>query len=144
MSEYRYVKKLFTNELSEWTTSAGIVVPGGVLNSKMEQTKSANYTMAATDSGYITKVDTASVTITLPSTAVGLVYHVETTTDGVGLTISPAIADKIVGLGQAGTDNKDALLTNANARKGDYIKLFGDGADGWYVMEAQGTWTFEA
>lgn len=110
------------------------------------QTKSANYTMTAADSGYETIIDTDAKTITLPSTAVGLTYKfVNGGADGaVAVTISPAALDKIQGVGLTSADNKDLINTKATAKKGDYVVLVADGADGWFIQEMVGTWAREA
>lgn len=96
----------------------------------------------------VAQVVTTSATITLPSTVAGYQYTIVNggagSTDGaVTVTISPAAADKIMGNGFTSADNKDAI--NTNGRGGlDYIKLVGDGANGWVVSEVFGTWTREA
>lgn len=111
------------------------------------QTKSADYTMTAADSGYVTKIDTDAKTITLPATVVGYTYIFENagSADGaIGITISPNASDKIIGAGLTAADNKDLINTKATARVGDYVVLFGDGVDGWYIQEMRGTWAREA
>jgi hypothetical protein len=110
------------------------------------QTKSADYTMTAADSGIVTYVDTDAKVITLPSTAVGLTFTiVNAGADGaVGVSISPAAADKIQGAGLSAADNKDLINTKATAKKGDAVTLVGDGADGWFIQSMHGTWAREA
>ena len=110
------------------------------------QTKSANYTMTAADSGYITYVDTDAVVITLPATVVGMCFTiVNAGKDGtVGVTISPNASDKIQGIGLTAADNKDLINTKATAKKGDLVTLVGDGVDGWFVAQCHGTWAREA
>lgn len=102
-------------------------------------------TLDATHSGQILMIDTTA-TITLPSTAVGLTYHIVNAgaDAAVAITVNPAAADKIMGAGAAGADNKDIVNTAVTARNGDYIKLFGDGVDGWFIQEIAGTWNREA
>lgn len=109
-------------------------------------TKSDNYTVLATDSGKIIDVDTDAKTITLPSTVLGLTVTIRNAgADGaVAVTVSPAAADKIVGNGEAGVDNKDIINTKATAKNGDYVTLVGDGVDGWYIQAIKGTWAAEA
>lgn len=109
-------------------------------------TKSDNYTVLATDSGKIIDVDTDAKTITLPATVLGLTVTIRNAgADGaVAVTVSPAAADKIVGNGEAGVDNKDIVNTKATAKNGDYVTLVGDGADGWYIQAIKGTWAAEA
>ena len=106
------------------------------------QTKSANYTMVAADSGIITYVDTDAVVITLPATAVGLTFIiVNSAADGAsGVAISPAAVDKITGAGLSLADDADLTNTKATSKKGDKVVLFGDGVDGWYITEMAGTW----
>lgn len=109
------------------------------------QTKSANYTMTEADVGKITYVDTDGVVITLPATVVGMEFTiVNAGADGtVGVSISPNAADKIMGIGLTSADDKDLINTKATARKGDMVKLIGDGVNGWYVTACNGTWDRE-
>ena len=140
-------------ELSGSLTATGSLtgetsVIGGTLDlsdSPQTQTKSANYTMTEGDVGKVTYVDTDAKTITLPATVVGYVYTiVNAGEDGtVGVTVSPNANDKIMGVGLTAADDKDLVNTKATAKKGDYIKLLGDGALGWYVIEIEGTWARE-
>lgn len=110
------------------------------------QTKSADYTMTEGDSGFETIVDTDAKTITLPATVLGYTYKiVNGGADGaVAVTISPNASDKIMGAGLTSADNKDLINTKATAKKGDYVILSGDGANGWFVTEMVGTWAREA
>lgn len=117
---------------------------------------SANNTVAAADSGVVLNIVEDAIVTTLPSTAAGLTVIVRIggkpaggsvgsgDDASVGHAISPAAADKIIGLGAAGADNKDLLMVKASSKVGDYVKLVGDGAEGWYVQEAVGEWTREA
>lgn len=105
-----------------------------------------NKTLDEGDGGVV-QVVTADATITLPSTVVGTSYTIvnggQGSTDGtIAINVSPAAADKIMGNGFTSADNKDAINTNGNY--GDMIKLVGDGANGWMVVEVVGTWTREA
>lgn len=111
-----------------------------------KQTKSANYTMTAADSGYITDVDTDATTITLPATTVGMVFTIRNIgADGaVGINVSPAAADKIIGIGLTAAADKDLINTKATAKKGDFVTLIGNGVDGWFVVASAGTWAREA
>jgi len=104
-----------------------------------------NKTLDEEDVGKIFHV-TADATITLPSTAVGYVYTLVCDgADGtVEITVSPAAADKIMGVDITDADDKDLVNTKATAKRGDYVKIFGDGSLGWYVMEIAGTWAREA
>lgn len=110
------------------------------------QTKSVNYTMAEGDSGKTTYVDTDGVVITLPATTVGMSFKiVNAGADGaVGIAVSPNASDKIMGNGYTSADNKDAINTKATAKKGDFIELVADGANGWFVRAVKGIWAREA
>lgn len=114
--------------------------------SQLRETKSADTTVAAADSGYLIDVDTDAKIMTLPATVVGMTFtFVNAGADGaVLLSVSPNAADKIIGAGFTAADNKDAQNTKATAKKGDYIRLVGDGVDGWFVQEMRGTWVREA
>ena len=107
----------------------------------------ANKTLAATDVGKVLYVTTDAVTVTLPATAAGLQFIVMnggSISGGVGVTVSPNAADKLMGAGLAGTDNKDRINTKATAEPGDFIKLVADGSAGYYIVEEKGTWANEA
>jgi hypothetical protein len=113
-------------------------------NNALRLTKSAAYTIAATDSGKIIFVDTTAV-ITLPATAVGLIFTLVCAgADGVvEITIAPNASDMIVGADLTGANDKDLVNTLATARRGDFVTLIGDGAAavGWSVVAKRGTWT---
>ena len=103
-------------------------------------------TLDAGDSGVVQNV-TASATITLPATAVNLVYTIRNggtgETDGaVTVTVSPNANDNIAGNGLTAADNKDVI--NTLGRAGDEITLIGNGVGGWNVASVTGTWTREA
>jgi len=117
-----------------------------VSEGKVFETVSDNKTLDAQDVGKVMVVDTDAKTITLPATVVGLEFVIMNGgADGTVLvTVSPNANDKIMGADVAGVDNKDYLNTKATAINGDYIKILGDGADGWYVQAIRGTWTQEA
>lgn len=106
-------------------------------------TKTSSATLTAAESGPIAVSSAGgAVTLTLPATVVGLSYYIYVTaTSSNNVQISPNASDKVIGLNDAGTDNKDMIL--ADPVQGDYIKIIGDGVDGWFVQEASGTWTRE-
>ena len=111
-----------------------------------KQTKSANYTMVEADSGYITYIDTDAVVITLPATVVGYCYtfvNKGVANGAVGFSISPAAVDYITGIGLTKVDDKDLINTKATAKIGDKVTIVGDGVNGWYIVEANGTWAKE-
>jgi len=108
-------------------------------------TKTDNYTVLDTESGYTFAIATDAKVFTLPSTAKGLTYtFVNTGADAaVLLSVSPAAADKIMGGGMAAVDNKDCLNTKATAKKYDYVTIVGDGVDGWIITNKEGIWAAE-
>jgi|GEM_PF-1835168 len=110
-------------------------------------TKSANYTVTAADSGSVILVASADKVLTLPATAAGYTYTFVLAfaglSAGTGLSISPAAADKIMGNGLAGVDNKDLILAGAGDVEGDSVTLVGDGVDGYYIVSVNGIWTIE-
>lgn len=101
-------------------------------------------TLTAAESGLkMLYNSTSATTVTLPATVLGYCFHIEAGVEGMAsLAVSPAAADKIVGNGEAGVDNKDITITSPSM--GDYVKLVGDGADGYYVMESRGNWVAES
>ena len=42
----------------------------------------------------------------------------------------------------AGTDDKDLQLDDGS-KVGDRVTIVGDGANGWYIEEAVGSWAFQ-
>lgn len=101
-----------------------------------------NKTVALADCGIVQSVSVDAKVVTLPATAVGLAYTiVNGGADGAVLvTISPAAADKISGMGLTPADDKDLLNTKATAKRGDFVTLVADGVDGWVVTAKRGTW----
>jgi hypothetical protein len=127
------------------STLVGDVTFGSTLLSDVQGavTKSDNYTLAAADSGLVVKCATDGVVFTLPATVAGMTFTIlNTGADGtVGISLSPDAADKIQGGGLAAADNEDLINTKATAKKGDMIRVVGDGADGWFVQEIRGVWS---
>lgn len=105
-----------------------------------ETVSGSTKTLDEGDGGVVQNV-TADCTVTLPSTVVGTSYTLRVGADNVTLNISPAAADKIMGNGFTSADNKDAIFTDQPI--GSYVKLVGDGANGWMVAEVHGTLTRE-
>ena len=105
-----------------------------------------NTTLAlTTHSGKAVNV-TATCTLTLPAVATMHRYTVVVGKPGITVTISPNAADLIAGAGAgssgAGVDNKDVIFTNQPA--GSFIVLeYGD-TNGWAIVQARGSFTFEA
>lgn len=105
-----------------------------------------NTTLAlTTHSGKVVNV-TATCTLTLPAVGTMHRYTVRVGKPGITVTISPNASDLIAGAGAAnsgaGEDNKDVIFTNQPA--GSYITLeYGD-ANGWAIVDALGTFTFQA
>lgn len=106
------------------------------------------------DCGIIQNVIVDGLTVTLPATAAGSTFTVRNgglpastalgsqsgADAGVLVNVAPNSADKIQGLGFTAADNKSVLNTKATSRVGDYIRLVGDGIDGYNVIEARGIW----
>jgi len=110
------------------------------------ETKSANYTIDAQDTGKIIYIDTDAKVITLPAiaTAVDVTFVNAGSFGTVIITISPNADDKIMGPDLAGVDNKDLINTKATAHRGDFVKLVYGTADGWLVTKMRGIWAAEA
>jgi hypothetical protein len=119
-----------------------------------------NKTLAAIDNGYVQNVIADAITVTLPSTALGLCYTVRnggvavtsgatgTGSNGTALVkVSPAAADGISGSNFTAAVNKAAQNTKTTSIVGDYIQLIGTGTagvTGWNVVAFKGTWAREA
>lgn len=107
---------------------------------------STNTTLALTTHSSKAVNVTATCTLTLPAVGTMHRYLVMVGKPGITVTISPNASDLIAGAGAAnsgaGADNKDVIFTNQPA--GSFIELeYGD-ANGWAIVKARGTYTFEA
>lgn len=106
------------------------------------KTKSAGYTVDATDSGTTIFVDTDAVTITLPAIeGICGVTIVNIAPAGTALvSVAPNSADMIEGPGITAADNKAIQNTKVTAKRGDFITLeYGD-ANGWAITAMRGIW----
>lgn len=117
---------------------------------------STNKTLTAADAGIVQNVTADAITITLPSTALGLHYTIRNsgagkTSAAVGtgddgsilVNVAPAAADGITGNGFTAATNKSALNTKVTARVGDYISIMGTGTagvTGWVITAVRGVW----
>lgn len=96
--------------------------------------KSSAYTVVAADNGTVINV-TASATITLPATALGLAPIIRVGADGITVTIAPGSSDGIGGAQLTATVNKALIFTSAPV--GSYVQLFGTGTTGttgWSIV----------
>jgi hypothetical protein len=95
-------------------------------------TKSGAYTVVAADSGTIINV-TATATITLPATVVGIAPIIRVGAESITVTIAPNASDNIYGGQLTAVDNKALIFTNAPL--GSYVQLIADGtvAGGWAI-----------
>lgn len=113
-------------------------------------TATAGSTLGAEDSGLVVVANAADLTFVLPATAAGLEFTFILASGGLssttadGLAVSPVTADRIRGIGVTPADNKDLILFGTADRAGDMLKIVGDGAAGWVVVAAEGTWARES
>jgi hypothetical protein len=113
----------------------------------VRETISADKTLDAEDSGKLFWVDTDAKIVTLPAIATGLDGCVLVNGGAFGtvaVNASPAAADMILGPDITGADNKDLINTKATARRGDFVILGGNDADGYSVQRLRGIWAREA
>jgi hypothetical protein len=113
----------------------------------VRETISVDKTLDAEDSGKLFWIDTDAKIVTLPAIAAGLDGFVLVNGGSFGtvaVTASPAAADMILGPDITGADNKDLINTKATARRGDFVILGGNDADGYAVQALRGTWAREA
>ena len=120
----------------------------------------SNKTLAAIDGGFVQNVIADAITVTLPSTALGLSFTVRNggVAAGTGNTgsgangtalvkVSPAAADGFSGLNFTAATNKAAQNTKATSVVGDFIQTLGTGTAGvtaWNVISSNGIWAREA
>lgn len=134
-----------TNTFSGVTTFSETQTFTALKTGQQSETVSDNKTLDDGDCGVVQVVTVDAKTVTLPATVVGYAYTVMNggANGAVAVTVSPNSSDKIYGNGFTATDNKDIINTKATAKKGDYIKMIGDGANGWMLTEVVGTWASE-
>ncbi|HAT09765.1 MAG TPA: hypothetical protein DCS97_04075 [Planctomycetes bacterium] len=123
----------------------GMCLPDA-LQRRIWEEVAASKTLDAEDVGKVMLVTVDTVVITLPATAAKMAFVIANGgADGaVGLSVSPAAADKIMGANLAGVDNKDRINTKATAKRLDFIRIFGDAVDGYVVESERGIWAAEA
>jgi hypothetical protein len=113
----------------------------------VRETVSLDKTLDAEDSGKLFWVDTDAKAITLPAIATGLDGCVIVNGGAFGtvaVNVSPQAADMILGPDITGADDKDLINTKATARRGDFVILGGNDADGYSVQALRGTWARQA
>lgn len=115
----------------------------------VRETLTATKTFDEEDTGKLFCVTSAAddAALTLPAVATGLDGLAILAVSAFGTTkvkIDPAAADKIHGPDITSADNKDLILTKATQRRGDFLVLGGNDADGYAVYELRGTWAREA
>lgn len=139
---------VYIGRVVRWAASGyvDVVFDAGVLRDPWEgmvhETKSANYTVDAEDSGKVLWVDTDGVVITLP--AVGGINNIVVANAGaygaVGVTVAPAAADMVEGADITAADNKGVVNTKATANRGDYVEIFDGDSNGWVATKRKGVW----
>lgn len=105
-------------------------------------------TLAMADSGLALLLDSsaATVTVNIPAVATAKVgssfFFVVTASSSNAINIALNGSDKFQGLGFTAADGKS--ITLAAPKVGDYIKVVGDGVDGFIIVEASGAWARQA
>lgn len=113
----------------------------------VRETISVDKTLDAEDSGKLFWVDTDARIVTLPAIATGLDSFVLVNGGAFGtvaVSASPNAADMVLGPDITGADNKDLINAKATARRGDFVVLGGNDADGFAVQRLRGIWVREA
>lgn len=135
--------------------SAGLVVArigvGGLGSTKVVNLAAATQALTAAQSGqkFVGVVDAV---FTLPAAAAGtkgVWYEFEAgaVSAGVGLSVSPAAADAVIGNGLSAVLDKDLINTGATDRLGDSVRIYCTGVPGagaWVIESVIGTWAKEA
>ena len=140
------------------TATSSEVTVVGQLGYKSKTASVGTTTLTSAQSGAVIMQSTNSAVVTLPATVAGLKYTIVWTgTAGQTFNISPNSSDKIIGSivdvadgnivtasnSGAGTDDKDLQL-DSGSQVGDRVTLVGDGNDGWIIIEAVGSWSFQS
>lgn len=124
------------------------------ISDKRTETVTVDTTLTSADHMKVFLVGTDALTITLPTSVLGLEYtFINTGADGNNIiTISPASTDGIWGtitlaasvVDLGGTANKDLINTKSTSIKGDCVTIVGGGSNDWYVKSSTGIWAAEA
>jgi hypothetical protein len=143
-----FVKRFVSAGVAVVEFNAGIFVDP-YAGRTVRETLSGIKTFDAEDSGKVFFVDSDGDgdALTLPAIATGLDGLMIVAIGAFGTTqvkVDPAAADMILGPDITGADNKDLLLTKATQRRGDYVILGGNDADGYSVQAMRGIWAREA
>ena len=112
----------------------------------VHETKSLDYTVAATDAAKWLWLDTDAKTITLPAVEGIAGFRIGNigAFGAILVTIAPNALDMIEGPDITAADNKALLNTKATARRGDYLEIQNGDANGWSVTRKRGTWVRQA
>lgn len=146
----KYIGKAMRAKVASTETTNRIKLNAGrpvapALCDKLWEAVTADKTLDIQDIGKVLNVTVDAKTITLPATVDDYEYIIRNggADAGVLVKVSPDANDKIMGADLAGVDNKDRLNTKATAKRGDYIRIVGEGTHGWYVLAEKGTWAAE-
>lgn len=146
---------VFVGFVHRFVSAGSVIVAFDALNYRdpwfhytVRETLSGIKTFDAEDTGKLFCVDSTAdaAALTLPAIATGLDGIAITAVSAFGTTlvkIDPAAADMILGPDITGADNKDLLLTKATQRRGDFVVLGGNDADGYAVQALRGIWARE-
>jgi hypothetical protein len=150
------VAGVFIGFVHRFVSSGVVIVAFDALNYRdpwahytVREALSGIKTFDAEDTGKLFCVDSGAdgAALTLPAIATGLDGVAIMAVSAFGTTqvkIDPAAADMILGPDITGADNKDLLLTKATQRRGDFVILGGNDADGYAVQAMRGIWAREA
>lgn len=143
-----FLKRVDTNDYAYVDFNAtSHVDPWG--NFSVRETLTGVKTFDAEDSAKLFAVTSAAddAALTLPAIATGLDGLVILAVSAFATTkikVDPAAADMILGPDITGADNKDLILTKATQRRGDFVILGGNDADGYSAQRLRGIWAREA
>ena len=150
-SSYKYIGKATRAKTATSDTTNRIKLNFGApispeLLDKVWEACAADKTLDIQDIGKVMNITADAKTITLPATVTHYEYIIRNggSDAAVLVTVSPNANDKIMGADLAGVDNKDRLNTKATAKRGDFIRIVGEGTHGWYVLSEKGTWAAQA
>jgi len=115
----------------------------GAIVGEASEDVAVDKTLDVQDVGVTQNVTVTGKVVTLPATTLGYTYKIRCGVAGISVAVSPDSNDYIAGGGNDEQDDYDWLLPAADSRIGDYIKIVGDGADGWHIMEMVGSWNRE-
>ena len=131
---------------------AGTAFPNGIKAPFVVEEITAARTLTSDDQGKLFIIQTADLTVTLPTVTKALqgvtytfIVSAAALSAGTGFSIAPQSADAIASQGLTSVDAQVLRSAGATDTEGDCVTVVCDGGaageQGWYALLQRGTWT---